>query len=215
MKRLSLPVLQERDFRTAAALEGATVEIECITAPVPSASSTSTISTCLLSLAMSAAACGAALAEVIRWNDSGEEVVASVDAAVLRYDGQGRLIAPALIKAGDAAGAGQGGGISVRAKGADPGAALPAIRLVATRYQDDPILARLGLTPKQWAAFFQAMIKVESNYTQGAVSHAGALGLAQLMPGRRTISVSILPTPSKTSTAARAIFSNRWQASAA
>mgnify|MGYP003471657485 CR=1 FL=1 len=26
------------------------------------------------------------------------------------------------------------------------------------------------------------MIKVESNYTQGAVSHAGALGLAQLMP---------------------------------
>ncbi|AWB50902.1 hypothetical protein HYN69_19505 (plasmid) [Gemmobacter aquarius] len=27
------------------------------------------------------------------------------------------------------------------------------------------------------------MIKVESNYTQEAVSHAGALGLAQLMPG--------------------------------
>jgi soluble lytic murein transglycosylase-like protein len=27
------------------------------------------------------------------------------------------------------------------------------------------------------------MIKVESNYTQGAISHAGALGLAQLMPG--------------------------------
>jgi soluble lytic murein transglycosylase-like protein len=131
---------------------------------------------------MSAAACGAALAEVIRWNDSGEEVVASVDAAVLRYDGQGRLIAPALIKAGDAAGAGQGGGISVRAKGADPGAALPAIRLVATRYQDDPILARLGLTPKQWAAFYQAMVQVESNYSQSAVSRAGAVGLAQLMP---------------------------------
>lgn len=30
------------------------------------------------------------------------------------------------------------------------------------------------------------MIKVESNYAQGAVSHAGALGLAQLMPDTAT-----------------------------
>lgn len=33
MKRRSLPVLQERDFRMTAALGGATVEIECVTAP--------------------------------------------------------------------------------------------------------------------------------------------------------------------------------------
>jgi soluble lytic murein transglycosylase-like protein len=39
----------------------------------------------------------------------------------------------------------------------------------------------LKLSPAEWSAFFQAMIKVESNYTQGAISHAGALGLAQLM----------------------------------
>ncbi|MFT4143790.1 MAG: lytic transglycosylase domain-containing protein [Mobilitalea sp.] len=131
---------------------------------------------------MSVAECGAARAEVIRWNDSGEERVASLDAAVLRFDGQGRLIAPAKSKAADGSGSGQGENVSVSSKGVDPGAALPAIRLIATRYQDDPILARLGLSPKQWAAFYQAMVQVESNYSQEAVSRAGAIGLAQLMP---------------------------------
>lgn len=37
MKRRTLPVLQERDFRMMAVLEGATVEIECVTAPDPEA----------------------------------------------------------------------------------------------------------------------------------------------------------------------------------
>ncbi len=33
MKRRALPVLLERDFRSTAAIDGATVEIECVTAP--------------------------------------------------------------------------------------------------------------------------------------------------------------------------------------
>ena len=35
MKRRALPVLLERDFRKMAASEGATVEIECVSAPDP------------------------------------------------------------------------------------------------------------------------------------------------------------------------------------
>lgn len=40
----------------------------------------------------------------------------------------------------------------------------------------------LGLSARDWTAFFQAMIRVESGYRPDAVSHAGAIGLAQLMP---------------------------------
>lgn len=43
-------------------------------------------------------------------------------------------------------------------------------------------MRKLGLTPEAWHAFFQAMIRVESGYRPAAVSHAGAIGLAQLMP---------------------------------
>ena len=48
---------------------------------------------------MSAAACGACRADVIRWNEldagqGGEVEIASLDTAVLRYDGHGRLIVP-------------------------------------------------------------------------------------------------------------------------
>lgn len=56
------------------------------------------------------------------------------------------------------------------------------IQMVARRYQSDPTLSRVELTPPQWAAFFQAMIKVESNYNATARSHANAIGLAQIIP---------------------------------
>jgi len=112
-----------------------------------------------------------------------------LETSVQRYDAQGELIVPARPerveeKARDEEGDATAVEVSYSTKGvAAPADVLPAIRLIATRYQDDPALRSLDLSPAKWAAFFQAMIKVESNYTQGAVSHAGAKGLAQLMPG--------------------------------
>lgn len=138
---------------------------------------------------MSGAGCEAARAEVIRWNEpeaQGEATeLASLDTAVLRYDGHGKLIVPVRHEPDEEAWEGEGeiAEVSYSTKGgAAPAEVLPSIRLIATRYQDDPALDAVDLSPAEWAAFFQAMIKVESNYTQGAVSHAGALGLAQLMP---------------------------------
>ncbi|RID89908.1 lytic transglycosylase domain-containing protein [Gemmobacter lutimaris] len=139
---------------------------------------------------MCGVACGASQADVIRWNEpegQGTEIeFASLEASVLRYDGQGKLIVPARPDTEEQVreGAGATTEVSYSSKGiAAPAEVLPAIRLVAARYQDHPALAKIDLSPREWAAFFQAMIKVESNYSQRAVSSAGAIGLAQLMPG--------------------------------
>ena len=59
---------------------------------------------------------------------------------------------------------------------------LAAIHRTAKRYAHLGALDAVGLSRSDWPLFLQAMIRVESGYQQSAVSHAGAIGLAQLMP---------------------------------
>lgn len=56
------------------------------------------------------------------------------------------------------------------------------IRQTASKYEAASAVQDLGLSSGEWQAFFQAMIRVESGFQQAAVSRAGAIGLAQLMP---------------------------------
>lgn len=129
------------------------------------------------------AAIGPAPAEVIRFDGTDEastpdaETGAGFDLAVLRYDASGRLIHP-----DPAAPARDASQPVVLAQPGSVGPAIQAVRQAAARYQDHPALKGLGLSPRDWQALFQAMVRVESGFHQSAVSPAGAIGLAQLMP---------------------------------
>lgn len=61
---------------------------------------------------------------------------------------------------------------------------LSSIEATALRYAGHPGLRRAGLSVTDWLALYRANIKVESAYRQDAVSHAGAIGLGQLMSAR-------------------------------
>lgn len=54
---------------------------------------------------------------------------------------------------------------------------------MAQRYAAHPIVREAGIDPREFIIFFEVMIEQESRFNHRAVSHAGAIGLAQLMPG--------------------------------
>ncbi|MDD9732352.1 lytic transglycosylase domain-containing protein [Mameliella sp. AT18] len=59
---------------------------------------------------------------------------------------------------------------------------LAAIESTGLRYAGHPGLRTAGLTVTDWLNLYRANIEVESAYDPSAVSHAGAIGLGQLMP---------------------------------
>jgi soluble lytic murein transglycosylase-like protein len=60
---------------------------------------------------------------------------------------------------------------------------LQAIETTALRYAGHAALRRAGLSVTDWSLLYRANIEVESAYDPGALSHVGAIGLGQLMPG--------------------------------
>lgn len=55
-------------------------------------------------------------------------------------------------------------------------------RTIASRYAAHPDVKRAGIDPREFVIFFEEMIGTESAYNERALSSAGAIGLAQLMP---------------------------------
>ena len=59
---------------------------------------------------------------------------------------------------------------------------LQGIEDTALRYGGHVALRRAGMSVTDWTLFYRANIEVESAYNPSALSHAGAIGLGQLMP---------------------------------
>ncbi|TXB64414.1 lytic transglycosylase domain-containing protein [Paracoccus aurantiacus] len=57
------------------------------------------------------------------------------------------------------------------------------VSAAAARYASHPAIRAAGFSPQHWDAYFHSMIQVESGFKVTAYSSAGAMGLAQLMPG--------------------------------
>lgn len=60
---------------------------------------------------------------------------------------------------------------------------LDAIHETGFRYAGDPAIRQAGMSAIEWVALFRSNIQIESAFNPNAVSHVGAIGLGQLMPG--------------------------------
>lgn len=99
------------------------------------------------------------------------------------YSG-GELIAPlreaALVP--DGAEGARFGGLRARPAPLAHPEILALIAETAARYASHEALRAVGLSASDWALLFQSNIEIESAYNPDALSHAGAIGLGQLMP---------------------------------
>lgn len=134
-------------------------------------------------------------ADVIRFgNDAGS--IARQDSrakTVFRYDARGKLIVPPKPEPVEAdadsmnllsaSSSGRADLVPRAVRLGEYSGPLPSILATAARYQHHPAISAAGLTPQEWTALFQAMVWQESRNNASAVSHKGAIGLAQLMPG--------------------------------
>lgn len=134
-------------------------------------------------------------ADVIRFDASGRQIGAPRAGSIQRFDTDGRRIVPQdPPEPATAPNASDPGNVVMLLAPQDASRSAPpaspsrssgiaATRAVALRYQHHPALRLNDIPPREWAALFQALVWQESRFNPRAVSHKGAVGYAQLMPG--------------------------------
>ena len=121
---------------------------------------------------------------ILRFGDDGSFGPSQTSRSFAKHYSGGELIAP-LREAALVPDRAEGSrSIGQRARPAPPARPeiLALISETAARYAGHDALRAVGLSASEWALLFQSNIEIESAYNPNALSHAGAIGLGQLMP---------------------------------